>query len=196
MNSKSIDLVNYILGDNNLSDTRIQEEQFDILSQYVEIADNDDEILEKFVIETDGEDIVSAKSIRYSNIKFHLCKFLVEVVKFSPSVLAILTLEDSSRSAIGLVSLAIQFVEKISPLVEKELDAIDAQVMLVVSILSQERSQSSLNQVYKVLSDKFSEKQIAKSLDTLEKLSCITLVKHQIIIKDTISINDINRPIH
>lgn len=134
------------------------------------------------IILNDEGDITVATTLKIPNLKFHLREFLLE------STSSAIAASGSLNSPIQLTLVGIRFLQKIHKLATIDIDKDDAEILLAVHKLVKSNEIVSVDSLIEVLDDNKSKPKIAKSLEVLENLSCITLTMDEIILNETIII--------
>ncbi|WP_420640471.1 hypothetical protein [Candidatus Leptofilum sp.] len=143
----------------------------------------DAETIQQIKIALDQEgDITVATSIKIPNLKFKLGEFLLEAVSSS------VALASSTKSPIKLALVAIRFLQKILQLSSVDIDEFDAKVLVALYKLEKEDGILTVDQLVEVMERERPDARIAKSLENLERLSCITLTMGEIILNEVIVI--------
>lgn len=127
-------------------------------------------------------DITVATTLKIPNLKFHLGEFLLE------STSSAVAISGSLKDPIRLALVGIRFLQKTRKLATINIDATDAEILLAVYKLVKSNEMVNVDNLIEVLDGKKSESEIAKSLETLENLSCITLTMGEIILNEIIVI--------
>lgn len=135
----------------------------------------------KLILSEEG-DISVATTLKIPNLKFQLGEFLLEST--SSTIAAAGSLKDPIRLAL----VSIRFLQKIHSLATINIDEADAEILLAIYKLGKSNEMVSVDNLIEVLDSSKSEAEIAKSLETLEDLSCITLTMDEIILNETIII--------
>lgn len=145
----------------------------------------DAETIQQIKIALDQEgDITVATSIKIPNLKFKLGEFLLEAVSSG------VALASSTKSPIKLALVAIRFLQKILQLSSVDIDEFDAKVLVALYKLEKEDGILTVDQLVEVMERERPDAQIAKSLENLERLSCITLTMGEIILNEVIVIRN------
>lgn len=153
----------------------------------VELEDIDEtqdaETVQQIKIALDQEgDITVATSIKIPNLKFKLGEFILE------SVSSGVALASSLNSPVKLALVGIRFLQKVLHLSSVEISPFDAEVLIALYKLEKTDSILSVDRLVDVIGKNQTESRIAKSLESLERLSCITLTMNEIILNETIVI--------
>lgn len=111
--------------------------------------------------------IVSIASTKLSNLKFRLKDLLLETARSSVKI------KSSLDDGLALTLVVVEFLQKAGGLMEYELSQNEAQVLLEMYKLENEKEAITVDRLFSGLKGTMGEPQILKSLDLLEKLSCI-----------------------
>lgn len=165
-----------------------EQEVIELMQGYlVELEDIDEtqdaETVQQIKIALNQEgDITVATSTKIPNLKFKLGEFVLE------SVSSGVALASSTSSPVKLALVGIRFLQKVLNLSSVEISSFDAEVLTALYKLEKRDSVLSVDQLVEVMKKDHTEAQIAKSLERLERLSCITLTMDEIILNETIVI--------
>ena len=97
-------------------------------------------------------------------------------------------LASSTSSPVKLALVGIRFLQKVLHLSSVDISPFDAEVLVALYKLEKEDGTLSVDQLVEVMKKNRTETQIARSLESLERLSCITLTMDEIILNETIVI--------
>ena len=165
-----------------------EQEAVELMQRYlVELEDIDEtqdaETVQQIKIALDQEgDITVASSIKIPNLKFKLGELILESVSSS------VALASSTSSPVKLALVGIRFLQKVLHLSSVDISPFDAEVLVALYKLEKEDGTLSVDQLVEVMKKNRTETQIARSLESLERLSCITLTMDEIILNETIVI--------
>lgn len=123
--------------------------------------------LETLTIKQAKGSIVSIASTKFSNLKFQLKDLLLETARSSVKI------KSSFNDGLALTLIVLEFLQKVGGLMEHELSQNEAQVLLEIYKLENEKETITVDSLFFGLKEIMDEPQILKSLDLLEKLSCI-----------------------
>lgn len=106
-------------------------------------------------------------SVKFSNIKFRLFDFLLEITGLGVQA------SIPNPNPVGLVLSAIRFIRKMKELTTISLSHQEAEILLALFQLQVDKQDTTIDLLFEDLKSHLSEDQIRDSLDKLEKLSCI-----------------------
>lgn len=150
------------------------------LEPYFSDIEDDSATLENVVIKAGKNAVIAASTSKISNLKFRLKDFLLESLKASVKI------QSSMQSSLALTLVVLEFLQKVSALMEYQLSNCDAHTLLEMYILENEKTKITVDALFARLKNTFTEKQILQSLELLEKLSCIQYGADEINLIETI----------
>ena len=138
--------------------------------------------LREINIKTSG-DVIVATSHKIQNLKFQLGELLQEVAGTAVAI------PSSIEHPIRLVVIVLRFLYKVRKLSKVDITTSEAEVLLAIYKLVQQREILTVDRVSEFVRDKLTGEQLSKSLETLDKLACITLTMDGIKLNETIVIS-------
>ena len=138
---------------------------------------------EQILIALDEEGAIAVTtSIKIPNLKFKLGALLLETVSSG------VAFSGTAKDPIKLLLVGIRFLQKVRQLATIEIASREAELLLAIYRLIHDKQVPTVDRLIEVIGDRLSEAQIAKSLEGLEKLSCIQLTMDRIVLNETIVI--------
>lgn len=169
-----------ILESIDLQDGIHLEQTSEKIGAYFSISENDSTELETVILKMKEGEVVNIASSKLFNLKFRIKDLFLETLKAS------ITIKSSMQDWLALTLIVLEFLQKISGLMEYPLSKDEARVLLEMYKLENEKVKITVDRLFSGLTSTFSEVQILKSLDLLEKLSCIQYGTEQIKLVETI----------
>ena len=126
--------------------------------------------------------VTIATSMKIPNIKFRLGEFLLEAISIA------VTASSSSDTPVKLVLAGLKFLQKVRELATVMITPTDAEVLIAVQELTVKREIPTVDMILEYMG-KEKEKQVAKALETLENLACITVSMNEILLNESIVIH-------
>jgi hypothetical protein len=165
---KSASALINVIGDINFSQ-KIQGEQFyEKIEPY--FSDDIEDVktaLETLIIKGGKNKVIIVTTTKLYNLRFRIKDLLLETLKVT------VKLEASKNNILAFVLVVLEFLQKVSGLMEYTLSECEAKVLIEMCFISNERAKITIDKLFVALENSFNQAQILRSLEILEKLSCI-----------------------
>ena len=157
-----------------------------LLNKHIDEIEMDDalqksELVEQIKAQLNSQgDITVATSQKVQNLKFKLADFLLEAGGSGLSVAG------SLLNPLVLAFTGIKFLWELQKLMTLTIEQKDAEVLLALYGLVKQSKVLTTDEVHELVGKRCGEDQVARSLDTLEELGCITVTMNEIHLNETI----------
>jgi hypothetical protein len=150
------------------------------LESYFAYFDGDGTTLETLLVTAGEKQTATVASSKLSNLQFRIKDLFLETLKTT------VKLQSAKSNWLAMALIVLEFLQKASGMLEYKLSADDAQILLEMYRLENERVKITVEHLFSGLKASLTQNQILQSLDLLEKLACIRYGLDQINLVETI----------
>lgn len=156
---------------------------YEKIGPYFSGGEEDGASLETLVVKMDANAPATATiaTAKLSNLKFRIKDLLLESMK------TVVKVQSSKQNWIALTLVVLEFLQKLSGMMEYKLSTDEAQVLLAMYTLENEKGKITVDKLFVGLKTVMGESQVLRSLELLEKLSCIQYGTDELKLVETIA---------
>ncbi|MFZ6028996.1 MAG: hypothetical protein ACOYYS_14880 [Chloroflexota bacterium] len=154
---------------------------YETIEPYFSDAEEDTARLEKLTVKVGkSATTTTVASAKLSNLKFRLKDLLLESMRTT------LKVQSAKQNWLALTLVLLEFLQKLSGMMEYKLSTDEAHVLLAMYTLENDKEKITVDRLFAGLTAVMDESRILRSLELLEKLSCIQYGADELKLVETI----------